>query len=256
MRYLKLTVGYDGTAYVGWQVQPNGDSIQANLESAWLGITGETIRITASGRTDAGVHALGQVCSLATESELPEATLVRGLNAKLPDDIVIYKVEPAPADFHAIRDAVSKCYRYQIQHGSIPDPFQRHYVWHMWPKLNVDAMQRAAATLVGKHDFASFQAQGAATKTTVRTIGQLEIKPIEQGIFQFLHIEIEADGFLYNMVRNIVGTLIDIGADRKPVGWMQEVLDQRDRNQAGQTAPPHALFLVNVNYDDQQKLLT
>ena len=171
----KLTVCYEGTRYVGWQVQPNGPSIQQLLEQAWSAVTGEAPRIVGSGRTDAGVHALGQVCSVQTATALDAPTLQRALNAHLPEDIVVLEVVPARADFHAIADAQSKTYRYHLQFGWPRDPFQRHTSWQLKHDLNVQAMREAAALLVGEHDFASFQAAGSSIKSTVRTVSRIEL---------------------------------------------------------------------------------
>ena len=249
MRFLKLTVAYDGTHYVGWQVQKNGVSIQQKLEEAWKSVTGEAIRITASGRTDAGVHALAQVCSLHTESEIDCDRLPVALNANTPFDITVLKAEPAPRGFHAIRDAIGKTYRYQIQCGRKLDPLQRHYRWFVPKGLQVDEMIEGAKCLLGEHDFASFQSAGSERKSTIRNVTQLQLNPYSDEYYQYLDITISANGFLYNMVRNIVGTLVRVGQGTQPASWVREVRDALDRRKAGQTAPAHGLFLVEVNYD-------
>jgi len=177
-RWLKLTVCYEGTAYAGWQVQTDSSTVQESLEKSWQKITGETLRITASGRTDAGVHALGQVASLATETHLTNDVLQRALCAELPEDIVVLSVEDAPEGFHAIRDAVSKRYRYQIHNSRMPTVFDRRFVWHVSKPLNIEAMDRAAQALVGEHDFSSFESAGAERATSVRTVSLLTV---EQG---------------------------------------------------------------------------
>lgn len=261
MRTLKLTLAYDGTQYAGWQSQPQGFTLQDALESVIARITGESLRVTASGRTDAGVHALGQVVSFTTECRLPLDVLLRALNAHLPRDIVVRSVEDAPDGFHAIRDAKRKRYRYVIQDGPMADVFRRRYAWHVFQQLDVPAMQRAAQALVGTHDFCSFQSAGAERETTVRTVFEIDLrraKEVEQGGGEGGHrggedqslitLEIEADGFLYNMVRTIVGTLVQVGRGTEPEDWPAQVLRACDRRAAGQTAPPHGLFLVEVKY--------
>ncbi len=248
MRYFKLTIAYEGTNYVGWQVQPNGPSIQACLEKAWAAVCQEDLRITASGRTDAGVHARGQVASLGSNTELDRETLCRAINANLPHDIRLLEVEVAGEGFHAIRDSVSKTYRYQLQFGPQVDLFQRLFRWYVRGQLDVEAMQEAAELLTGKHDFASFQASGAETLTTVRTVSDLRITGQSTGNIECLDLDISADGFLYNMVRNIVGTLVEVGLGKQSPDWVREVLEANDRRVAGPTAPPHGLFLQCVRY--------
>ncbi|MDG2013985.1 MAG: tRNA pseudouridine(38-40) synthase TruA [Pirellulaceae bacterium] len=249
MRFLRLTIAYEGTSYVGWQVQPNGVSIQLILESAWTAVTQETLRITASGRTDSGVHALQQVCSLCTHSQISASKLLQAINANLPFDIRVLSVVEAPENFHAIRDAVGKTYRYQIQTGRIQDLFQRNFRWFVPRGLDTDAMQEATRHILGKHDFSSFEAAGSAREDSIRTVRELTIKPWQTERFQFVDIEISADGFLYNMVRNIVGSLIVVGRGRQGSDWIKTVMDACDRKQAGETAPAHGLFLVHVQYD-------
>ena len=248
MRYLKLTIAYDGTDYCGWQVQRNGVSIQQRLEQAWTKITSEQIRITASGRTDGGVHARAQVCSLATETHLSHHALLRALNAETPFDIAILSVEAAPDGFHAIRDAVDKTYVYQIQYGRILDPLRRRTWWHVPGDLNISAMREAAQHLIGTHDFASFQSAGADRKTTVRTVHQLKLDNADQPPFPGLMVTITANGFLYKMVRNIVGSLVRVGRGSETVAWLAWVRDQKNRESAGQAAPAHALILDHVRY--------
>jgi tRNA pseudouridine38-40 synthase len=249
-RFLKLTIAYDGTDYVGWQVQPNGITIQQRLEEAWESATGEKLRITASGRTDSGVHARGQVCSVGTNSKLSCRDLVRALNALAPEDIAVLSVEPAPAGFHAIRDAVEKTYGYQIQHGNILDPLRRRECWFVPGNLDIDAMREAAKHLTGQHDFTSFQSLGAERLSAVRNVCRLDVEPHEHSLRPELTIWIAADGFLYNMVRRIVGTLVRVGQGRKSPAWVQRVLEQKDGSLSGQTAPAHGLFLDHVRYPD------
>lgn len=250
MRHLKLTIAYDGTDYVGWQVQSNGVSIQQRLEEGWLSVTGEKIRITASGRTDSGVHALAQCCSLTTESQLPNQQLVRAINAETPFDISVLDIETAGEGFHAIRDAIRKTYHYHIQFGRILDPLRLRFCWYVPGDINIGAMQEAAKLIAGKHDFASFQSAGSDRTTTDRDVMRLDVADEFINGFPGLKIVITADGFLYNMVRNIVGTLIPVGKGRQEIAWVAWVRDQHDRKCAGQTAPGHALFLHDVVYDE------
>ncbi|MEM9659252.1 MAG: tRNA pseudouridine(38-40) synthase TruA, partial [Planctomycetota bacterium] len=222
---------------------------------------------SAAGRTDAGVHAAGQAVSVATSTNLSPRKLTLGLNAALPEDVVVRSVEAADDDFHATRDAVSKRYRYALFNDRRRPLFLRRYVWHVPTPLDIEAMRRAAHVLVGKHDFASFQSAGSARESTVRTILAAEIRcggagegsrkaPRQE--FPFLGasseeeglvcIDLEGDGFLYNMVRSIAGTLVKVGRGRRDDRWVRQVLAGRDRRLAGQTAPPHGLTLMSVRY--------
>lgn len=249
-----MIVAYDGTHYCGWQVQPNGVTIQSMLEGAIAKICREQVRVTGSGRTDSGVHALAQVASFSLQSWRASASdLCRALNSQLPTDIVISEIVDAPEDFHAIREAIGKRYRYQLQVGGIRDAFEYKYRWHVQGPIDVEAMREAAQHLIGKHDFASFQAAGADRKTTVRHVRELVIldqqsRAGEACESRYLAIEVEADGFLYNMVRNIVGTLIEVGRGKQTPAWVKQVLQAADRTQAGPTAPPHGLFMLSVDY--------
>lgn len=248
MRSLKLTLAYDGTHFSGWQVQDEQRTVQLVLEQAWNGVAGESIRITASGRTDAGVHAIGQVASLETDNRLAPEVLQKALNANLPEDVVVLAVEEAASGFHAIRDAVSKRYRYVLHDGPTADVFRRHYCWKTWQRLDAEAMHRAAEPLRGKHDFCSFQSSGSERKTTVRNVTELFVRRGKGLDADVILIEIEADGFLYNMVRAIVGTLVEVGRGARGESWPLEVLNARDRREAAMTAPPQGLFLVSVEY--------
>lgn len=248
MRCLKLTVAYRGTHYCGWQVQDGQPTIQQALEQAFASITGEAIRITGSGRTDSGVHAIGQVASLQTHSTLECFRLLRALNAKTSQDISVLSVEEAPSDFHAIRDAKRKSYGYRLQFGPIPDPLNREFCWFIPTQLDVARMRDACQFLLGEHDFLCFQASGGATKTTVRTLYECSLNHSRQGPFEHLELQVEGNGFLYNMVRNIMGTLVVIGKQKQPPEWIQELIESRDRTLAGETAPPQGLFLMKVDY--------
>jgi len=249
MRFLKLHIRYDGTDFAGWQAQDDQPTVQVALEQAWAAVTQESVRILASGRTDAGVHALCQVCGVRTETRRDEATLLKALNAHLPETIVALSVEPAPEGFHPIRDSLRKRYRYVIDDGRPPNPFLRKYAWQ-WPRGRLDdaAMALAAKHLVGKHDFAAFEATGAPRSTTIRTVSDLSLGRVTGDYGETLRIEIESDGFLYNMVRNIVGSLVEVGRGAQPPEWIGHVRDSRDRKNAGPTAPPQGLFLVRVEY--------
>ncbi len=249
MRYLRLTVAYDGTNYSGWQSQINAVSVQQTLEKAIARVTAERIRVTGSGRTDAGVHALGQIVSLKLESELPCETLLRALNANLPDDVVVRRVEEAPAGFHPIRGAKNKRYRYLLYDSPIRDVFLRTTAWHVHHPLDVVSMIEAARCLVGRHDFASFMTKGSKRTTTVRTITDLFLLREHALHGEQIRLEVAADGFLYNMVRIIVGTLVEVGRGKQPVEWVAEVLAACDRTAAGPTAPPEGLCLMQVDYE-------
>ena len=254
MPTFKLTIAYDGTAYAGWQVQADRQTVQGVLEEAVERITGQTARVTASGRTDAGVHALGQVVAFKTDSDLPVDVLQRAINAETPQDIVVLEAVEVAAGFHPIRDAVKKRYRYVIHDGPLADVFNRQYCWHYrHGRLDVEAMDRAAAALLGKHDFKSFESSGAERETSVRTVSYLNVRRdvAEQGRAgggDRIILEIEADGFLYNMVRAIVGTLVEVGRGAQDEAWPGRVLQETDRRAAGPTAPPQGLFLLKVDY--------
>lgn len=271
-RWLKLTVAYDGAAYAGWQVQPDKPTVQGVFEAAWHQITQEPVRVTAAGRTDAGVHALGQVVGLSTESRLPNEDLQRALNAVLPEDVAVRTVEDAREGFHATYDALGKRYRYQIYNSRVRSVVDRHYTWHYPHLLDAAAMHRAGQALVGRHDFSSFESAGSERPDSVRTIheltvahgvgtllrpetvttdssGQSQKSPDPFRASDHITIEIAGDGFLYNMVRTIVGTLVEVGRGTRDHDWLAAVLAARDRRRAGQTAPPHGLFLVNVVYE-------
>ena len=233
---------------VAGKFRPRAIPCRKPWNSAWLRITQEPTRIVASGRTDAGVHAFAQVISLATASTLSTETLMRALNASLPRDVRIRAVDEAPDGFHAIRDARGKRYRYWIQDGGVADIFCRRYAWFLPRELDRSAMCRAAEFLVGKHDFRAFQTSGSPRKTTVRHVRDLSFERYPSSMAQLLELQIEADGFLYNMVRNIVGTLVEVGRGRHPPEWVQQVLVNGRREQGGPTAPAHGLCLVAVTY--------
>jgi tRNA pseudouridine38-40 synthase len=246
-RTLKLTVQYDGTAYVGWQRQPSGIAIQQLLEDALAPIAHELTTVHGAGRTDAGVHALAQTASATITTELPGPTIVRAMNAVLPLDVRVRAVEDMPAGFHARFDARSKTYEYRIVNASLVSAFLHRYVWHVPQPLDFESMRTAAGALIGRHDFAGFQGAGSPVASTERTILALDIE--DGGGFDLpLVVRITGDGFLRHMVRNIVGTLAEIGRGRRPIEDMRRVLEGRDRSHASATAPARGLTLISVKY--------
>jgi tRNA pseudouridine38-40 synthase len=253
MPTFKLTLAYDGSDFAGWQRQPDRRTVQGELEAAIGRVTQSQAKCIASGRTDAGVHALGQVVSFTSDTRLPPDVLTKALNAELSEDMLVFEVAQAPASFHALRDALRKRYRYLIQDGKLSDLFARKYVWHVYQRLDVDSMRAASQVLVGTHDFASFETAGSPRLTTVRTVLDLVVERRQAELTDRVVIEVEADGFLYNMVRNIVGTLVAVGKGREAVGWPAEVLAARDRTKAGMTAPAQGLFLVGVVYPTEDE---
>jgi tRNA pseudouridine38-40 synthase len=241
-----LTLEYDGTDYVGWQVQPNGTSIQAVLEKALAELQGAPVRTVASGRTDSGVHALGQRVSFTPPRLLPLKAYTHGLNGLLPDDVAVRAAELRPPDFDARRAAKNKLYRYRIVVTPHRAPLSFRQSWQLFHPLDVAAMRAAALALVGKHDFAAFRAANCEAKTTVRTVRRLELS--QPGPDE-LWIEVEGNGFLKHMVRNIAGTLVEVGHGRRAPESVAAVLAGKDRQHAGRTAPPQGLTLVRVDYD-------
>jgi tRNA pseudouridine38-40 synthase len=246
MRNIRLVLSYDGTDFHGWQTQPNGRTVQETLKGAIASLTGaERVRVTASGRTDAGVHAVGQVANFHTASLLPASTLLRGINANLPQDVIVRSVDEVAAEFDANRDARRKLYRYVMHLGVGPDLFLRRYCYHVRQRLEIEIMRRAAAALVGTHDFRCFETEWPNRQSSVRTITHLSLNRFGE----YLWLDVEADGFLYNMVRAIVGTLINVGRGFWPESRVADLVRDGDRTQAGPTAPPHGLFLMRVSYE-------
>jgi tRNA pseudouridine38-40 synthase len=245
MRNIKLTICYDGTDFHGWQRQPGLRTVQQSLEEAIGQLTGCRAGTTASSRTDAGVHALGQVVHFLTDSRHSTETFQRGLNAFLPPDIRVLEAQEKPQAFNATFDATSKRYRYVVDNGRIASPFQLRYSWHVHPRLDAAAMNRAGQRLLGRHDFRSFETDWPNRLSSVRTILDLKVERSES----FITIEVEADGFLYNMVRSIVGTLKFVGSGKRSEAWVSDVLAAESRVKAGPTAPPQGLFLVRVNHE-------
>jgi tRNA pseudouridine38-40 synthase len=250
MRTLKLTLEYDGTGYVGWQRQPDGVSVQGLLEDALAPIEGGPVAVHGAGRTDAGVHALGQVASIALTAAIDPATLQRALNAVLPLDVRVLAVDDVPAAFHARFSAIWKAYEYRIVNAPFVSAFEYRRAWHVPRPLDHAAVEEAARTLKGRHDFASFQAAGTPVPSTERTIDTIEWRrgsgPARPSV---LHVR--GDGFLRHMVRAITGTLVDIGLGRWPPSHMATILAARNRAAGGRSAPPQGLFLVAVGYPDE-----
>lgn len=257
MRNIKLTIEYDGTNYSGWQIQRKAPArpksgrqnvkrktIQETIEKALTKILCEKTRLTVSGRTDSGVHAKGQVANFKTNSNLSPQTILRALNANLPGDIAIKDATEVERDFHSRFSAKSKVYRYAILNSAQRSPLAR-FCWHFIPyKLNFSLMKKEARVLLGRHDFKSFQAKDKKECDSIRTIKRIDLT--KKGAF--IYIDIEADGFLYNMVRNIVGTLIEIGRGKLPAGSMAKILKKKNRLFAGPTAPARGLCLLKVKY--------
>ncbi|WP_182866387.1 tRNA pseudouridine(38-40) synthase TruA [Stieleria mannarensis] len=249
-RTFALSIAYDGTDFAGWQVQPGQETIQGTLQRAIKRSTKQDVTVTGSGRTDAGVHALAQVASCRFTSWTASTdALLKAINSRLPETVVVTEVHDAPQDFHAIRDAIGKRYRYQIQVRHQRDPFGHRYRWRLRRNVDVAAMQSAAAKIIGHRDFASFESAGAARKSSVRDVRDCQVIPsADYETSGHLAIEVEANGFLYNMVRNIVGTLVEVGYGKQTPAWIDEVLGQKNRVYAGQAAPPQGLFLKEVYY--------
>jgi tRNA pseudouridine38-40 synthase len=258
MRRLRFTVAYDGASFVGWQRQATGTSIQGLLETILSDIDGEPVDVAGAGRTDAGVHALGQVASAAVRTALDLATLQRALNARLPETVRVLEIADAADDFHARFSARGKHYRYLVATGPVLSPFASRYVWHVPGTLDLAAMAAAAAALIGTHDFSAFQSTGTAVPHAVRTLDEASVcdvtaappPPLGGSITpggRLLALDVAADGFLRHMVRAIAGTLVDVGAGRRS-GDLSGLISSKDRAAAGQTAPAHGLWLVRVLY--------
>lgn len=248
MRNIKLTIEYDGTHFNGWQIQdPKQRTVQGEIKKALKKVFKNDLTLYGSGRTDSGVHALEQVANFKVESHLEPTAILRAVNASLPNDVAIIKVEEAKSSFHAQFDAKTKVYHYRILNRPARSAIHRDYSYHFPVKLNLKAMRQEAKALVGKKDFKSFRATPPANtkeKNTIRTIKSVTIKKKRD----FVLVEIMANGFLHKMVRNIVGTLIAIGAGHKKSGHIKEILRAKNRSFAGKTAHPKGLCLVKVNY--------
>ncbi len=243
----KLVIAYDGTDYGGWQVQENAPSIQATLQQALETILQTPLGLTGSGRTDAGVHALGQTAHFTAPHEIPLAKTFASVNRLLPPTIRVLSLEPAPTTFHARYSATSKIYHYHLHLDPIPNPFTHLYAYHPPHPVDLSLLRQGALAFLGTHDFKAFSHKshtGAAAHDSVRTLYRLDIVPEEGGV----RLEFEGDGFLYKMVRNITGTLLDLSKGKFSLNALPALLASQDRTQAGTTAPAHGLFLIQVNY--------
>lgn len=245
MKRIKLTIAYDGTNYCGWQIQPNGITIEEVLNHTLSKMTGENIQIIGASRTDSGVHALGNVAVFDTETTIPAEKIAVALNQRLPDDIVIIQSEEVPLDFHPRYCDCSKTYEYHIINTRIPVPTKRLTNYFVSYPLDIENMRQAASYLVGTHDFVSFCNVRTDVENTVRTITALDI--LTNG--NEITIRITGNGFLYNMVRIIVGTLIRVGRGFYEPEKVKEILEAKDRKAAGVTAPAHGLMLVEIKYE-------
>lgn len=246
MRNIKIVVEYDGTGYHGFQRQDGSNlaTIQETLEQKISLLTGEDTQVTASGRTDAGVHALGQVINFHTNCKIPAENIARALNSLLPGDIVAKSAEEVPLEFHAQFSAKTKVYRYSIYNHRVPSAFYGRYALFEPLKLDISAMQEAVTFCIGEQDFSAFRAAGSAAKSSVRTI--YEAKVVKED--HLINIYLKANGFLYNMVRIITGTLLYVGRGKLQAEEMKQIIEKRDRSLAGPTAPPQGLFLMHVEY--------
>lgn len=249
-RRIKLTVQYDGTAYHGWQKQPGVPTLQGTLEEALAQLTGKSIEIVGSSRTDAGVHARGQVAHFDLESPIPTENLPRALNALLPDDIAVIQAEQVEPTFDAISSTFAKWYRYTLNISEIRPVFEIRYCWHRPGRLDTAAMQQAASYLVGQHDFKSFACAADSRQNSIRTILAFQVSSLPQTIF----FDVCATGFLYNMVRNMVGTLVEIGRGRWQTEQIQQILAAADRAVAGPIAPAAGLCLMQIFYSEKEWL--
>lgn len=272
LRNIMLTMAYDGSRYRGWQVQPNGDTVQARLEAAIEKLTGEQLRVFCAGRTDSGVHALGQVAAFKTTSGIAAGQFRRGLQRFLPSDVTVIQAREVHPEFHATFSAIRKRYRYLLDDGYVSSPFLHGKVTTLRQRLDVVQMRKALPYILGKHDFRCFETQWPNKATSVRTIMEATIRriphwdvwnprtnwiPTDPRQHEDLHqplicFEVMADGFLYNMVRAIVGTLIEVGTGRQPPEYLQRVIESLDRSTAGSTAPPDGLYLMHVDYPEEQ----
>jgi tRNA pseudouridine38-40 synthase len=245
MRNIKLLIEYDGTNYAGWQRQKNAISLQQTLENSIKSITGEKIEATGCSRTDSGVHAKGFVCNFYTCSTIPEDKYREAINSKLPQDIIVLKSEEVVQDFHARYSCVGKTYSYTVLNREVGSALMRNTAYHYKYKLDMESMRRGAEHIIGTHDFSAFRNLGSSVKTTVRTVTKLDLQREGQCI-KFL---VSADGFLYNMVRIIVGTLLQVGIGKISSEEVKFILESGDRSFAGPSVPPQGLCLEEVNYN-------
>ncbi len=245
MRKIRLIIEYDGTNYSGWQVQPNAVTIEETIEDRLERITQGEAKLVAAGRTDAGVHAVGQVAHFDTESRLGLECIQRGLNSLLPPDIAVKEIYEAPEGFHSRYSAKSRIYKYVILNQRFPSPLHRNFSWFIHYELDLDEMNKAVQCLKGRHDFSSFRASGCNSHNPEREVLSVSL---EQGPWGGIVFNIEANAFLRHMVRNIVGTMVDVGRGKIRASGFKEIFLSKDRKNAGKTAPPQGLFLVKVRY--------
>jgi tRNA pseudouridine38-40 synthase len=248
MKNIKLTISYEGTEFNGWQRQPGYRTVQEVLETILEGIVGEKVFCNPSGRTDKGVHAVGQVVNFYSNTYLKPEVIVRALNARLPEDVSAREACEVSQIFDANKDAIRKLYRYVILDSPSRSPFMRRYAFYSKFRLDAEKMHRASRCLVGRHDFHSFETEWPNRLSSIRTITHLNVNRVGE----YIWMDAEADGFLYNMVRAIAGTLINIGRDFWPEERMEEILEAENRSYAGPTAPPEGLYLIRVIYDESQ----
>jgi tRNA pseudouridine38-40 synthase len=245
LKNFKITIEYDGSAYHGWQRQATDRTIQGEIEDALMTMTGHRVALIGSGRTDAGVHAYNQVANFRCDTQLTPEIFHKGLNSLLPEDIVITSCEAVPEKFHARYDVKSKTYHYRILNRSLPAAIYRQYAWHIRTELDLNAMKSALRFIVGTHNFKAFEGSGSPRVDSVRRIMNAGLVKTDDG---YIVLKIEGDGFLKFMVRNIVGTLVDVGIGKITSDDFKRILVSKDRNLAGITAPAHGLFLMNVKY--------
>ena len=245
MPNFKITIEYDGSAYHGWQRQATDRTIQGDIETALMTMTGSRVALIGSGRTDAGVHALNQVANFQCDTLLAPKVFLKGLNSLLPEDIVITSCEEVTERFHARYDVKSKIYHYRILNRPLPVAIYRQYAWHIRKELDLDAMRSTLRLIVGRHDFKAFEGSGSPRADSVRHVMNADLVKKDDG---YIVLEIEGDGFLKFMVRNIVGTLVDVGLGKITPDEFKRILESKDRNLAGITAPAHGLFLASVKY--------
>lgn len=246
MRNIKLTIEYDGTNYHGWQSQINAVAVQDVIEGALKKLTGEDCSLTGAGRTDVGVHALGQTANFFTGSRIPAERFSYALNSLLPEDIVVKKSEETSEDFHSRYSAKGKKYRYMIYNSGFPSALLRNRAYHVPYKLNFQSMQDATSFFLGTHDFSAFKSTGSSVKTNIRTITDVSLIRNRE----IIEFEISGDGFLYNMVRIIAGTLVEVGTGKIPVEAIPGIIEKKDRRGAGKTAPAQGLYLIEVFYNE------
>ncbi|WP_077368813.1 tRNA pseudouridine(38-40) synthase TruA [Anaerosalibacter sp. Marseille-P3206] len=244
MRNIKLTIEYEGTNYHGWQVQPNAITVQGEIVKAINNITKENVNLIGSGRTDSGVHAKGQVANFITNSKIPEDKFSYAINSQLPLDIAITKSEEVPIDFHSRYDAIGKRYRYLIYNRPIRSPLYKNYAYHIPYELDFEKMNVAKEQFLGTHDFKAFMSSGSEIEDTVRTIHSISITKQDSLII----FQVEGNGFLYNMVRIIVGTLVEVGNGKKEKDSISQIIKSKNRMSAGHTAPANGLYLEKVFY--------